>query len=59
MLFPLPIKTKMVMVAFGDVIIEIFEEHLFHSRDFFQIMGNISKVFWLATIQKEATKEVL
>ncbi len=49
----------MVMVAFGDVIIEIFEEHLFHSRDFFQIMGNISKVFWLATIQKEATKEVL
>jgi len=58
-LFLPPTKTKMPMALLTTTSLKSLGEHLFHSKDFAQIVGNIFKAFQLATTEKEKVEEVL
>jgi hypothetical protein len=49
----------MAMAPLTTTSLKSLEEHLFLSKDFTHIVGNILKVFQLATTEKEAIEEVL
>jgi hypothetical protein len=54
-LFPPPIGTKTITVPSILSSLKSLEDHLLHFKNFAQIMGNISKVFQLATTTKNFT----
>lgn len=57
--FPPPTRIEMAMAPLTTTSLKSLEEHLFLSKDFTHIVGNILKVFQLATTEKEAIEEVL
>lgn len=55
--FPQPTKTNIEMAPLIISSLKSLEDHLLHPKDFAKIVGNISKAFQLAIIEKEAAEE--
>jgi hypothetical protein len=53
------IESKMIIAPSITTSLKSLKEHLFHSRDYAQTVGNISKAFWFATTKKEVVEDVL
>lgn len=58
-IFPSPTETKRVLTPSILSSLKGLQDHLLWFKEFAYIVGNISTTFWLATIEKEATKEVM
>lgn len=56
-LFPSLIETKNVLAPLILSSLKILEDHLFRSKEFAQIVKNISITFWLAVIEKDIVEE--
>jgi uncharacterized protein (UPF0303 family) len=57
--FPPLIETENVLAPLILSSLKTLEDHLLWSREFAQMVGNISITFWLAIIEKDAIKKVL
>jgi hypothetical protein len=54
-----PTKTENVFVPSVTSSLKSLNDHFLHSKDFIQMVGNISKAFWLVIIEKASTEELL